>query len=74
MEKKMYNGLAVDIISFGADCIETGLVSESGCKLGSVQYYTEDEQGNALPMGVCWDKTAQEYSLDWDEPVGDYYP
>ena len=72
MEKKAYNGLAAEVISFGTDAIETGLIRESGCRLGSVQYYTEDEDGNALPIGVCWDKTHQEYSLDWDDPVGDY--
>lgn len=74
MEKKTYNGLAAEVISFGKDDIETGVIAESGCRLGSVQYYTEKMDGTPAPMGVCWDETNHEYSLDWDEPVGDYYP
>ena len=74
MEKKEYNGLAVEVILFGTDTIETGLVAESGCRLGSVQYYTEDGNGNPMPMGVCWVKETNTYSLDWDEPAGDYTP
>lgn len=74
MKKKEYNGLAADIISFGMGDIETGLVAESGCKLGSVQYYTEDDDGHSLPIGVCWDRTNKEYSLEWDTWTGDYVP
>jgi len=55
MEKKTYNGLAVDFISFGKDAIETGLeIYVSGCYLGSVSFHTSDGDGNSMPMGVCW--------------------
>ena len=74
MEKKEYNGLAVEVISFGSDAIETGLIKESGCRLASVQYYTEDGNGVSMPVGVCWIKETNTYSFDWDEPVGDYIP
>ena len=74
MDKKPYSGLSAEIISFDAASIETGLVAESGCRLGSVQYYNEDEYGAQLPMGVCWVAASNTYSLDWLDPKGDYIP
>lgn len=75
MEKKTYKGLAVDVISFGADTIETGhVVAVSGCYLGSVQYYTEAMDGTPAPMGMCWSPDDHTYSLDWAEYRGDYIP
>ena len=74
MEKKEYNGLAVEVILLGTDSIETGLVPESRCYLGAVQYYTEDGNGNPMPLGVCWIRENNTYSLDWAEYTGDFYP
>lgn len=75
MNKKSYQGLEAEIISFGTEEINTvTVVAYSGCKLGAVSYYTEDGNGNPLPLGVCWesqgDGSTGGYSFDWETYSG----
>ena len=56
MEKKPYSGIAIEFIPYD-DSILTGQaysVADSGCKVGGVGFYTEDENDVPVPLGVCW--------------------
>lgn len=71
MKRKEYSGLETEVILFGDNSINTvGVIAESGCYLGAVQFYTQDGDGNQMPVGVCWAENG-EYSLDWEGPSGD---
>lgn len=71
MKRKEYSGLEAEVILFGDKDINTvELWHYSGCYLGAVQFYTEDGNGNPMPLGVCWQENG-EYSLDWEEYSGD---
>ena len=74
LEKKKYSGLDVEVILFGTDTIETTLLAESGCYLGSVQFYTTDGENRPMPIGVCWVQETGKYSFVWAEYRGDFIP
>ena len=54
MKKKDYTGLDVELIPFNSEILTYGPTPDSGCQLGSVTYYTENEQGTKMPWGQCW--------------------
>lgn len=73
MTKKRYSGLEAEFISFGEKNISTLThIIYSGCKLGAVTFYTEDEEGKPMMWGQCWYSNPYE-DLDFDYTSYDGY-
>ena len=72
--KKEYTSLDVELIPFKDDVLTYGPKADSGCRLGAVTYYTEDEYKNKMPWGQCWyDGDPDNLSFDFDGDSGDFY-
>lgn len=75
-EKKVYNGLEAEFISFGEDAMNTATIWHySGCSVGSMGYYTSDEFDNPMPLGTCWwDGDPDNLDLEWASYGGGVNP
>ena len=75
MEKKKYEGLAVEFISFGEGNINTTAIPDaSTCVLGAVTNFTSDENYDPVPLGQCWVPNPDFYGLDWKGQSGSFVP
>lgn len=75
MEKKRYDGLEVEYISFGDSSITTTAVPDaSTCILGAVTNFTSDQDYTPVPIGQCWVPNPDYYGLDWKGESGSYIP
>ena len=71
MNRKLYNGLDVEVISFGDNMISaTAVPNSAGCTPGTITLYTEDAQGVVMKLGECWYESIKDVIIKWKNNTG----